>query len=162
MSFVVKNTSDYRKIFDSLLERIESKDQTGLSANLKILRDRILYAHAKAEAKVEMLIQDEFRHYCLWTDDIYVEQRVYYATGDLLSCMDFRDKLRACEKLKILTKKQLRLISKLNELRNNFAHRKAEDLKIYENDENFAEAIKVIIDSLVIIRVLVIPDKRIK
>lgn len=160
MRWMVKHTRDYRKIFDSLLDRIESKDEAGLSINLKKLRDRILYAHAKAEAKVENLIQNQFRLYCVLGDDTLVDQQVYYGVGDLLECMDFRDKLRACEKLKILTKEQTRLISKLNEIRNNFAHRKAEDLKIYEKEQNFSEAIRIIIDSLIVVRVLVIPNTK--
>lgn len=159
MRWIIKHTSDYQKIFDSLLERIESKDEADLSIKLKKLRDRILYAHAKAEAKVDNLIQDEFRHYCAWSEDISTERDVYEGVGELLGCMDFRDKLRACEKLKILTKEQIKFISKLNELRNNFAHRKADALKIYEIDQNFSEAIKIVIDSLIIVRVLVIPKK---
>lgn len=159
MRWIIKHTSDYQKIFDSLLERIESKDETGLSIKLKKLRDRILYAHAKAEAKVENLIQDHFQHYFAWENILYLEQYIYYDIGNLLECMDFRDKLRACEKLKILEKKQIELILKLNELRNNFAHRKAEDLKIYENEQNFSNAIKIVIDSLVVVRVLIIPKK---
>lgn len=155
---VIKHTTDYRKIFDSLLERIESKDEAGLNVNLKKLRDRILYAHAKAEAKIESLIQGQFRLFCMSGED-ESEQRVYYGVGNLLEFMDFRDKLRACEKLEILTKEEIQLISKLNELRNNFAHRKVEDLKIYDNEQNLSEAIRIVIDSLIIIRVLVIPAK---
>lgn len=159
MVFKPDLTLDYRLIFDSLLKRIELKDQSGLSAKLKKLRDRILYAHAKVEAKVDNSIQNQFKYFFTIGDDTSAEQFVYYGVGDLLECMDFRDKLRACEKLKILTKEQIRLITKLNELRNNFSHRKAEDLKIYENEQNFSEAIAIIIDSLIVMRIVIIPKK---
>lgn len=159
MRWVVKNTSDYQKIFDSLLERIELRDETGLTLKQKKLRDRILYTHAKIEAKIENLIQDYFRHYTVWSADITIERDIYEGIGELLECMDYRDKLRACEKLNILDKDQTKLATKLNELRNKFAHQKAQTLSSYEGDEKFSQAIKTIIDSLIIFRVIVVPDK---
>lgn len=137
------------KDLEKMLFRVEESDDKYLTGELKKLRDRIFYAHIRAEANVDAIISKEIIHFQRVTPDALDIAMAILKIYKVIERSTFKDKILAARKINGIKKETFKKLDALNDLRNDFAHPKIHLLKTkYAANKERIAAIDTVINAL--------------